>query len=131
MDQETFASWLADYGAAWQGRDAQAAAQLFTPDARYYWTPFEDPNRGRAAIAGAWHEATSGQEDIHFRSEILAVKGDRAWCRWWCDFTRLASGNHVKLDGIFQCDFAAGGLCREFREWWHAEETPEVQAKTS
>jgi ketosteroid isomerase-like protein len=123
MNQKTFDRWLSDYGAAWEERDLEAAKQLFTPDALYYWTPFEEPKRGRAGIAEAWGEATSGQTNIHFRSEILAVEGDRAWCRWWCDFTRLATGVQVKLDGIFQCDFTAEGLCLEFREWWHAEET--------
>ena len=124
MNRETFGRWLADYGAAWEGRDPEAADQLFSPDALYYWTPFEAPKRGREGIAAAWQEATSGQTEIRFRSEILAVDGERAWCRWWCDFTRLATGVQVKLDGIFQCDFTAEGLCREFREWWHAEETP-------
>jgi hypothetical protein len=76
-----------------------------------------------ASIAAAWDEATSGQKDIQFRYEILAVGEERAWCRWWCDYTRLANGNRVKLDGIFQCEFTAEGLCSEFREWWHAEET--------
>ncbi|HSG16628.1 MAG TPA: hypothetical protein VLE70_09945 [Anaerolineae bacterium] len=32
MDHETFARWLADCGAAWQGRDPEAAAGLFTPE---------------------------------------------------------------------------------------------------
>jgi hypothetical protein len=25
----------------------------------------------------------------------------------------------VEFDGIFVTDFAGGGLCRIFREWWH------------
>ena len=127
MNHEDFARWLADYGAAWEGRDLEAARRLFTPDALYYWTPFEEPKRGRTGIAAAWDEATSGQKDIHFRSEILAVAGDRAWCRWWCDYTRLSNGNRVKLDGIFQCIFTAEGLCYEFREWWHAEDTAALE----
>jgi hypothetical protein len=131
MNQETFARWLAEYGAAWEGRDPEAAARLFTTDGLYYWTPFEEPKRGLPAIAEAWREATSGQKDIHFRSEILAVSEERAWCRWWCNYTRLASGVQVQLDGIFQCSFTAEGLCSEFREWWHAQETPEVPAETS
>ena len=123
INKEAFGRWLADYGAAWEGRDPEAVARLFTPDALYYWTPFEEPKRGRRGIAEAWGEATLGQEAIRFRSEILAVEGGRAWCRWWCDFTRLATGVQVKLDGIFQCDFTAEGLCYEFREWWHAKES--------
>ena len=45
-----FEAWLRGYKKAWEGRDAEAAAALFTPDAEYYWTPFDPPQRGRAAI---------------------------------------------------------------------------------
>ncbi len=122
MEHEAFERWLSDYGEAWETRDPQRTAALFTPDGLYYWTPFDEPNRGRNEIAQAAADAVSGQKDIHFRSEILAIVGNRGIARWWCSFVRLKTERSVRLEGIFQVDFADSGLCEEFREWWHRDE---------
>ena len=100
-----FESWLRGYGKAWEGRDADAAAALFTPDAEYYWTPFDPPQRGRAEIAAAWNGAVQGQRDIAFEFDVLAAAGARGSAHWH--------------DGILIAEFAAEGQCRIFREWWH------------
>ena len=121
MDIHAFEDWLAQYGRAWESRDSEAAANLLTPDALYYWTPFEEPKRGREGIAQAWREATSGQDDIQFNSEVLAVVGLRGIARWCCSLLHLETRKRVNVDGIFQVDFDEDGLCREFREWWHSD----------
>jgi ketosteroid isomerase-like protein len=75
MSSETptpFERWLDAYGAAWEGRDPETAAALFTEDAEYCWTPFQEPKRGPAEIAGAWGGATSRQGEVQFRHTILA-----------------------------------------------------------
>lgn len=46
MTEPELATWLSRYGAAWEARDPEAAAALFTEDAEYFWTPFGDPNPG-------------------------------------------------------------------------------------
>ena len=46
-----FDAWLRGYKSAWEQRDPQAAAALFTDDAEYYWTPFDPPHRGKDGIA--------------------------------------------------------------------------------
>ena len=122
MDHTDFEIWLGKYGDAWEGRDATSVTELFTPDALYYWTPFEAPKRGRGGIHEAWHDAVTGQKDIEFSSEILATIGNRGIARWWCSLVRLMDQRAVKLDGIFQVDFSENGLCEEFREWWHSDE---------
>ena len=82
MEYADFEIWLRKYGDAWQGRDANSATELFTPDALYYWTPFEAPKHGRDGIYGAWHDAVMGQKDVEFTSEILAIVGNRGIARW-------------------------------------------------
>lgn len=124
MDHNTLKRWLADYGRAWEHRDPEAAAALSTPDSLYYWTPFQQPKAGRHEHAEAWRQATTGQRDIHFRSEILAIVGNRGLARWWCSLVPLSTGKRVRVEGIFQMDFGEGGLCKEFREWWHSDEGP-------
>lgn len=115
-----FDSWLHAYGRAWETKDPEAAAELFSEDASYRETPFEEPARGRGAIAEYWSSVTSGQEGVRFDYEVLAVEGDVGIARWWASFGSLRLGTPVELDGIFVVRMdAEGERCEEFREWWH------------
>jgi ketosteroid isomerase-like protein len=122
FDTAAFEAWLDRYGRAWEARDGEAATPLFTPDALYWWTPFEAPKRGRAEIARAWNDAVSRQSDVRFRHEVLSVDGSRGVARWQTSLTRTATGRRVRIDGILLVEMTDDGLCREFREWWHSDE---------
>jgi len=121
-DHEAFESWLAAYGRAWEARDPRAAAELFSEAATYRETPFEEPARGRKAIADYWSRVTSGHERVRFGHEILAVADDTGIARWRASFRSTSSGRPVELDGIFVIRMGADGRCKEFREWWHYRE---------
>jgi uncharacterized protein (TIGR02246 family) len=114
-----FETWLRGYKSAWERRDAAAAAALFTPDAEYYWTPFDAPQKGRAEIAAAWQGAVDGQKDITFEFKVAAVAGSSGIAHWHTRLTSVPAGEAVELDGIALVDFAGAGQCRVFREWWH------------
>jgi uncharacterized protein (TIGR02246 family) len=73
MDRTTFGGWLDDYKRAWEDRDPEAAADLFTADSNYFETPFEAPVRGREGIRDYWSDATRYQEGIEFSYEVLAT----------------------------------------------------------
>ncbi|MEE9579012.1 MAG: nuclear transport factor 2 family protein [Gemmatimonadota bacterium] len=122
ISREAFQEWLQDYGAAWEGRNPEAAAELFSHDARYYWTPFEEPKEGREAIAAAWREATFRQHDVSFSYQILAVVGATGIARWHTSLRRKTADRQVELDGILSATFSGDSLCRVFREWWHSKE---------
>ena len=122
MDEDAVAAWLASYGTAWENRDSTAFIRLFSPDVHYYWTPFEEPKRGRDRLAEAFQSATAGQERIAFRASLLAVRDSRAVAHWQCSFQRVGTGLPVHLDGIFLMEFDAQAVCTVFREWWHAQE---------
>jgi ketosteroid isomerase-like protein len=114
--------WLQRYGRAWETRDPDAAAALFSGDASYYETPFGPPLRGRDGVQRYWSEATGNQTAIHFSHQVICAKGRLAIARWQAQFTRISSGAAVRLDGIFLLHFDDQGLCRELREWWHRVE---------
>ena len=117
----SFEDWLRGYKRAWESRSAEAAAALFTPDARYYWTPFDPPQQGRTEIAAAWQNAVTQQKDVTFTYEILATEGARGVAHWHTRLTSVPKGESVELDGILIAQFADPTHCREFREWWHAQ----------
>lgn len=118
LDTQRLAAWLADYEAAWEQRDADAAASLFTADAEYYETPYSEPFAGREGIAEYWAGVTAEQRDIDFEAEVVAVNGNVGVARWNAVFE--AGGEPVELDGVFILEFDRDGLCTELREWWVA-----------
>lgn len=121
---QSFEIWLRAYKKAWETLDADAAAALFAADARYYWTPFDPPQTGRAEIAAAWKSAVSQQKDVTFTYSVLAVEGARGIAQWHTRLTSLPKGESVELDGILIAEFADTMQCRSFREWWHALSKP-------
>jgi hypothetical protein len=124
MTFEDLSSWLDAYGRAWEGRDPDAAASLFTEEGTYQWGPFEEPLRGREAIRQRWESAVATQADVSFGHEPLAVDENRGLARWWASFTVPVAQQRVRLEGIFHIALGGEGLCTEFREWWNAEEEP-------
>ena len=124
LDEVAFAAWLDSYKAAWEARDPEQAAALFTPDATYHEMPFDAPIVGREAIAAYWAGAVAGQKGIVFNYEILACAGRTGLCHWHCAFTGVSGGEAIDLDGIFHCRFVESGIVSHFREWWHVQVVP-------
>ncbi len=121
---EQFTLWLRAYQAAWEGRNAAAAARLFTDDARYYWTPLVPPQCGPAEIATVWNAAVANQRDVRFTFDVFAASGPTGFATWRADFVRLPDQFKVRIEGVLSAEFASAGQCRVFREWWHSAESP-------
>lgn len=113
-------TWLASYGKAWETRDADAAARIFTPDATYHEMPFDAPKAGRAGIREYWAGVTTDQRDVEFESNVIAVNGSTGVAHWHAKFKLASNGATVELDGVFVLEIDASGLCSSLREWWHA-----------
>lgn len=122
MEHATFKSWLEAYGRAWEGRDPQAATDLYAEDATYQVTPFVAPHCGRQAILDYWTGITQTEERIRFDFEILAVKSDFGIARWRASFIRVPPGLKTQLDGIFLISLDASGRCKSLKEWWHKQQ---------
>jgi ketosteroid isomerase-like protein len=109
--------FLEKYKQAWQARDADLAANLFTRDARYQETPFAEPIVGREAIHDYWAEATATQEDIRFTVKTFIRSGYVLIAEWTCRYRDRSSGKRKELAGMFFADFY-GNQVRAFREYW-------------
>jgi nuclear transport factor 2 (NTF2) superfamily protein len=116
----TVDEWIDGYRAAWENRDPDAAAALFTQDASYRETPYSEPDRGRDGVRAYWARVTSTQEDVKLLTGTPVIEGDRAAVEWWV--TLLNGGVEVTLAGEFLLRFDENGLCRELREYWHFSE---------
>lgn len=124
LTSRDFEAWLRAYKTAWESRDPAAAAALFAPDAEYYWTPFDPPQRGHAEIAQAWHSAVAQQKNVTFTYSIIAIADDRGVAHWHTRLTSIPKGERIELDGIVIAEFADPRHCRTFREWWHVASNP-------
>jgi len=111
--------FLEKYKKAWETRDADLAASLFTRDARYKENPFGEPIIGREAIHDYWAAATPGQEDIHFAVTNSLHAGYVLIAEWTCAYRDRSSGHPRQLAGMFFADFY-GNQVRAFREYWQS-----------
>lgn len=118
VSEASVVEWLAAYGQAWEARDADAAAALFTENATYQENPFEEPFNGRAGIHEYWSNVTADQRDVSFSSDVVTVFERSAVAHWSAEFVSASSGATVRLDGVFVLDFDEGNLCSRLREWW-------------
>lgn len=116
---EHFSHWMESYGRASEQNDPSASADLFTRDARYFESPFDDPIVGREAIYTYWLRGARSLKDKETAFEILAVTGMLGIARWTAKFTIIESNKRIALDCLFAVEFSENGLCQTFREWWH------------
>lgn len=115
-------SWWDAMGVAWGKRSGEGFGALFTEDAKYYWTPFEDPQVGSEEITRRTAQAMASQREVRFRYEVLFEEEDRSIVRWYTEFKRPDSGAEVEIDGIGYMELAPSGKATLFREWWHVNE---------
>lgn len=114
---ETVDRWLDGYRAAWEQRDPDAAAALFTDDAIYREHPYESPVLGQGGVREYWARVTATQDEVKVRYGAPLIDGRRAAVEWWV--TMRNQGAEITLAGEFLLLFDDVGLCSELREYWH------------
>jgi ketosteroid isomerase-like protein len=117
----TVQEWIDAYERAWEERDADAAAAIFTPDAIYRDHPLQPPHVGQEGVRSYWANVTSTQDqvDVRFGAPVIAPDSRRAAVEWWV--TMLNGGAEVTLNGVLVLRFAEDGRCDELREAWFFE----------
>ena len=112
---DSFDQWLAKYGQASRENDAQASAELFAQDARYYVTPFEEPLIGREAIYHYWRQGAETLKDKTSSHEIWAVRDNLGIARWQAKFANSQSGQrfvHRRLAAAISAASASSDIFR-------------------
>jgi predicted SnoaL-like aldol condensation-catalyzing enzyme len=112
--------WIDAYRRAWEQRDADAAAALFTEDAEYRTHPFLEPHRGRDGVRSYWTDVTSTQANVAVRMGHPFRDGERVTVEFWT--TMQNAGADVTLAGCLLLRFDGSGLCSALREYWFFEE---------
>ncbi|MQA84165.1 MAG: DUF4440 domain-containing protein [Streptosporangiales bacterium] len=115
MDREQVAGWVAAYERAWRTPGTDVLAEVFTQDATYLQSPYEETVVGLPAIARMWEETRDGPDEVfRMTSDVVAVDGDTAVVR-----VEVYYGDpvHQEYRDLWVMRFAEDGRCRAFEEW--------------
>ncbi|HMO12013.1 MAG TPA: nuclear transport factor 2 family protein [Actinotalea sp.] len=122
MGRDEVMAWVAAYERTWRDNDLDGLAEVFTPDARYLHSPYEEPLVGLDAIRADWPDPTPFTLDV----EPVAVDGEVAVVRALVRYTDEAAQEYRDL---WLLTFAEDGRVRVFEEWaywpgkpWTAEQ---------
>jgi ketosteroid isomerase-like protein len=114
-DRVTVSRWLAGYEAAWRAPGTTALAGIFTEDATYLHSPYEEPIVGLDAIRRMWEEDRDGPDEVFtLATDILAVDGAIAIVR-----AEVRYGDPVRQEyrDLWVVELCDDGRCRWFEEW--------------
>lgn len=102
--------------------DLQAWADLFTQDARYYESPFDQPRVGHDDIFQYWSTGAHHLQDKEFWYDSLAIRDHLGVARWRSPFIVTKSGKRFALACVLwsssttmECvrPFASDGISRK------------------
>jgi ketosteroid isomerase-like protein len=114
-DRPTVSRWLAAYEAAWRTAGTDGLARLFTEDATYLKSPYEQPITGLATIKVMWENERDGPDEIFtLATDILAVDGPTAVVRAYVGYGQPLRQEYRDLWVI---RLTGEGRCRWFEEW--------------
>ena len=114
-DRVTVGRWLAGYEAAWRAAGTEELAELFTRDATYLQSPYEQPVSGLAAIKRMWEEEREGPDEVFsLATDIVAVDGRTAVVRVE---VRYGDPPVQEYRDLWVIRFVGDGRCAWFEEW--------------
>ena len=114
-DRKGVSRWVARYEAAWRTAGTDALAGLFSADASYRHSPYEEPVTGLDAIRRMWDEDRDGPDEVFtLAAEIVAVDGPAAVVR-----AEVRYGDPVRQEyrDLWVLRFSDDGRCNSFEEW--------------
>jgi ketosteroid isomerase-like protein len=114
-DRAAVGRWLAGYEAAWRTPGTAGLAGLFTGDATYLHSPYEQPVTGLDAIRRMWEAEREGPDEVFtLVTDILAVDGPTAVVR---AEVRYEDPPGQEYRDLWVMRFADDGRCTWFEEW--------------
>jgi hypothetical protein len=112
MDRDEVMYWVDGYERAWRESDLSAIATLFTEDAHYRASPYEESEVGQDAIRAFWVD--DEDEVFTMAARPIAVEGRNAVVR-----VDVAYGDPVGQEyrDLWVLRFASDGRVEDFEEW--------------
>jgi ketosteroid isomerase-like protein len=113
-DRAMVRRWLADYEGAWRAPATEGLARLFSDDASYLHSPYEEPIVGLDANRRMWDEDRGDHETFTVATEIIAVEGSTAVVR---AEVRYRDPVQQEYRDLWILRLNDDGRCTWFEEW--------------
>ncbi len=113
MTPEMVQDWIERYIEAWRSYDAHAIGDLFSPDATYAYSPWDEPLVGREAIVAGWLKDKDDPASWEAEYRPLHLIGNDAVI---VGETRYAGG--TTWANLFVVSFDDVARCVSFVEWY-------------
>jgi hypothetical protein len=108
-------SFIADYEAAWRTPGTEPLGDLFTADATYRMSPYEEPIVGLEAIEALSERERAGYDEAFaIEADVVAVEGDTGVVQLE---VRYGEPRPREYRDLWVVRFAGDGRCRAFEEW--------------
>jgi ketosteroid isomerase-like protein len=115
MTREEVEEWIRGYERAWRSPGTEALRELFTEEATYLLSPYQDPVVGLEEIGAMWERERAGPDEVfEMTSDVFAVDGDRAV---------VAVEVRPEFRDIWLLRFEQG-RCAHFEEWAYWPDKP-------
>jgi ketosteroid isomerase-like protein len=115
VDKSQVQQWVSGYERAWRTAGTMPLRELFTEDANYRMSPYEEQFAGLPAIVEMWEKEREGPDEaFSMTSEVVAVDGDTAVVP-----AEVSYGDPVSREyrDLWVIRFAGDGRCSSFEEW--------------
>ena len=120
MNRESLQTWLDKYVEAWRTYTPAKIGELFSKDALYFYSPFDEQNhlRGREAIVADWLKEPNpvGSWEAHYAP--VAVEGNVGVAQGRTRYFTANGAVEREFDNIFVMEFDDAGRCTRFTEWF-------------
>ena len=120
MNRESLQTWLDKYVDAWRTYEPAQIRDLFSDDALYLYSPFDEQNplRGREAIVVDWLKAPDSVGSWEARYVPVAVEGNVGVAQGRTQYFNSNGDVEREFDNIFVLHFDDTGRCARFTEWY-------------
>lgn len=121
-DETTVEAWVRAYERAWRTAGTDQLDRLFTIDATYQMSPFQEPHLGLDAIRVLWDAERSGPDErFEMDFHIVAVDDPHAVVRLE---VRYGDPRPQQFRDLWILKFDRDGRCQAFEEWPFTAEHP-------
>lgn len=120
MDRKQAQAWLDKYVAAWQTYKPEQIRELFSEDALYFYSPWDEDShlRGREAIVAAWLKQPDAAGSWEASYTPVAVEDNVAVAQGRTFYHQPDGNVNRQYDNIFVLHFDDEGRCTRFTEWF-------------
>ena len=113
-----YSGMIEQFGKAWEQGLPDGITDVFTEDAVFLPSPFDEPIRGKSAIAEYWKDIPVEQAEVSFRFGEIFAAGPWFSTEYKCTFRRRRSGQMIDVRGALFCETHEGKVA-EMRMYWH------------